>query len=105
QAPTPRFKCHITTCCYPYYRQPLQPVHSYVSGKVVKMKLLYSLLLLLWCLFDPGFPWIVSDEVSVMEGDSVTLNTGFEVKQDIKWYFNDICIAQISRDQRKICTD
>ncbi|XDV23889.1 hypothetical protein PO909_028247 [Leuciscus waleckii] len=40
-----------------------------------------------------------------MEGDSVTLNTGFEVKQDIKWYFNDICIAQISRDQRKICTD
>ncbi|CAM4660435.1 unnamed protein product [Leuciscus chuanchicus] len=69
------------------------------------MKLLYSLLLLLWCLFDPGFPWIVSDEVSVMEGDSVTLNTGFEVKQDIKWYFNDICIAQISRDQRKICTD
>ncbi|KAK7136683.1 hypothetical protein R3I93_016891 [Phoxinus phoxinus] len=68
---------------------------------------LYSLLLLLWCLFDHGFPWTVSDEVSVMVGDSVTLNTDFEVKQqqDIKWYFNYICIAQKSGDQSKICTD
>ncbi|XP_077081459.1 uncharacterized protein LOC143735239 [Siphateles boraxobius] len=72
------------------------------------MKLLYSLLLL-WCLFDHGFPCFVSDEasVSVMEGDSVTLNNYFELKpqEDIKWYFNDICIAQNSGDQSKICTD
>ncbi|CAM4660137.1 unnamed protein product [Leuciscus chuanchicus] len=45
--------------------------------------------------------------VSVMEGDSVTLYTGVETKQqeDIKWYFNDTRIAQISGDQNKICTD
>ncbi|XDV23893.1 hypothetical protein PO909_028249, partial [Leuciscus waleckii] len=39
-------------------------------------------------------------------GDSVTLNTGVEIKQeDIKWYFNDILIAEIIGDQSKICTD
>ncbi|CAM4660460.1 unnamed protein product [Leuciscus chuanchicus] len=71
------------------------------------MKLLYSLLLLLWCLSDHGFPCVVSDSVSVMEGDSVTLNTDLEFieQEDIKWYFNDICIAQHSGDQSKICTD
>ncbi|XP_039538576.1 uncharacterized protein LOC120486555 [Pimephales promelas] len=47
--------------------------------------------------------------VSVMEGDSVTLNTGVEIKhEDIKWYFNDICIAQKNsgdQNKSKICTD
>ncbi len=42
-----------------------------------------------------------------MEGDSVTLHTGVKTNQQekIKWYFNDIRIAQISVDQRTICTD
>ncbi len=46
-------------------------------------------------------------DVSVMEGDSVTLHTGVKTNQQeqIKWYFNDIQIAQISVDQRMICTD
>ncbi|XP_056109190.1 uncharacterized protein LOC130087014 [Rhinichthys klamathensis goyatoka] len=49
----------------------------------------------------------VTDEVSVMEGDSVTLNTGVQTNQQdrIRWYYNDICIAKINRDQSNICTD
>ncbi|KAL1251772.1 hypothetical protein QQF64_019568, partial [Cirrhinus molitorella] len=52
---------------------------------------------------------IVSVSVFVMEGDSVTLHTDVKINQDdIKWYFNNIRIAQnirIAGDQRKICTD
>ncbi|XP_058617389.1 uncharacterized protein LOC131530900 [Onychostoma macrolepis] len=46
-------------------------------------------------------------DVSVLEGDSVTLHTGVKTNQQekIKWYFNDIRIAQISVDRSKICTD
>uniref|UniRef100_A0A672NM94 Immunoglobulin domain-containing protein n=1 Tax=Sinocyclocheilus grahami TaxID=75366 RepID=A0A672NM94_SINGR len=41
-----------------------------------------------------------------MEGDSVTLQTGVKTNHlDIKWYFNDIRIAQITGDQTYICTD
>ncbi|CAM4660290.1 unnamed protein product [Leuciscus chuanchicus] len=42
-----------------------------------------------------------------MEGDSVTLYTGVETNQqeEIKWYFNDTRIAQISGDLSFICTD
>ncbi|XP_067252727.1 uncharacterized protein [Chanodichthys erythropterus] len=73
------------------------------------MKLFFSLPLLLCCLLDHGFLCVsVGVSVSVIEGDSVTLNTDDEIKQEeIKWYFNDICIAQISGDQSKskICTD
>ncbi|XP_056109209.1 uncharacterized protein LOC130087034 [Rhinichthys klamathensis goyatoka] len=45
--------------------------------------------------------------VSVMEGDSVTLNTGVQTNQQekIKWYFNNILIAQISGDLSDVCTD
>ncbi|XP_073699499.1 pregnancy-specific glycoprotein 22-like [Garra rufa] len=44
--------------------------------------------------------------VSLMEGDSVTLHTDVKTNQDrIRWYFNDIRIAQITGEQRKICTD
>ncbi|XP_056109201.1 uncharacterized protein LOC130087025 [Rhinichthys klamathensis goyatoka] len=48
-----------------------------------------------------------TDRVSVMEGDSVTLNTGVQTNQqvDIRWYYNDICIAQINGDLNKTCTD
>ncbi|XDV24043.1 hypothetical protein PO909_028335, partial [Leuciscus waleckii] len=45
--------------------------------------------------------------LSVMEGDSVTLNTGVQTNQQekIKWYFNGTRIAQITGDLSKICTD
>ncbi|KAL0153148.1 hypothetical protein M9458_051544 [Cirrhinus mrigala] len=45
--------------------------------------------------------------VSVLEGDPVTLNTYVETNQqeDIKWYFNNIRIAEISGDLSDICTD
>uniref|UniRef100_A0A671SCK1 Ig-like domain-containing protein n=1 Tax=Sinocyclocheilus anshuiensis TaxID=1608454 RepID=A0A671SCK1_9TELE len=55
-------------------------------------------------------PAVKSDEMSVEEGesgDSVTLQTGVKTNhlEDIKWYFNDIRIAQITGDQTYICTD
>ncbi|XDV23857.1 hypothetical protein PO909_028235 [Leuciscus waleckii] len=42
-----------------------------------------------------------------MEGDSVTLFTGVDTNQQekIKWYFNDIRIAQINGDLSCNCTD
>ncbi|XP_077081477.1 uncharacterized protein LOC143735249 isoform X4 [Siphateles boraxobius] len=42
-----------------------------------------------------------------MEGDSVTLQTDVKTTQHnrIKWYFNNIRIAQITGHQSKICTD
>ncbi|XDV23862.1 hypothetical protein PO909_028237, partial [Leuciscus waleckii] len=48
-----------------------------------------------------------SDEVSVMEGDSVTLNTGVNTtrQDDFRWYYNSIRIAQINGDINKTCTD
>ncbi|XP_051763293.1 carcinoembryonic antigen-related cell adhesion molecule 1-like isoform X4 [Ctenopharyngodon idella] len=53
------------------------------------------------------FSVTVHDKVSVMEGDSVTLHTDVKKTQQdgMKWYFNDIRIAQISGDLSKICTD
>uniref|UniRef100_A0A9J8A4B3 Zgc:171490 n=1 Tax=Cyprinus carpio carpio TaxID=630221 RepID=A0A9J8A4B3_CYPCA len=51
--------------------------------------------------------YISGVSVSVMEGDSVTLNTDVKTNQheNIKWFFNNTRIAQISGDLRKICTD
>ncbi|CAM4660580.1 unnamed protein product [Leuciscus chuanchicus] len=50
---------------------------------------------------------VFGDEVSlsVMEGDSVTLNTGVTKQQHDKmlWYFNDILIAQINGEPSKSC--
>ncbi|XP_039538592.1 uncharacterized protein LOC120486567 [Pimephales promelas] len=45
--------------------------------------------------------------VSVTEEDSVTLNTGVTANQQekIRWYYNDIRIAEITGDLSKICTD
>uniref|UniRef100_A0A8C2PSD0 Ig-like domain-containing protein n=1 Tax=Cyprinus carpio TaxID=7962 RepID=A0A8C2PSD0_CYPCA len=42
-----------------------------------------------------------------MDEDSVTLHSNVETKQqeDIKWYFDDTRIAQITGDLRFICTD
>ncbi len=56
-----------------------------------------------------GVSDVYSDRVSVsaIEGDSVTLHTGVETKQqeDIKWYFSSKRIAQISGDLSFTCTD
>jgi len=45
--------------------------------------------------------------VSVMEGDSVTLNTGVvKTQQDrIRWYYKDTRIAEITGGQIQISTD
>ncbi|XP_026054391.1 uncharacterized protein LOC113040264 [Carassius auratus] len=45
--------------------------------------------------------------VSLMEGDAVTLHTGVEMNQQdpMKWYFNDIRIAQIIANLNRTCTD
>ncbi|XP_051763309.1 carcinoembryonic antigen-related cell adhesion molecule 1-like isoform X1 [Ctenopharyngodon idella] len=73
----------------------------------MKLKLLLCFPLLLWCLLDHGVFGVDSDEVSVMEGDSVTLHTGVQTNQQerIRWYFNDTRIAQINGEQSKTCTD
>ncbi|XP_016119133.1 uncharacterized protein [Sinocyclocheilus grahami] len=61
------------------------------------------------CVFSLGV--FVDDvngvSVSVMKGDSVTLHTDAETNQHekIKWFFNNIRVAQITGDLRKICTD
>ncbi|XP_056109100.1 carcinoembryonic antigen-related cell adhesion molecule 1-like isoform X2 [Rhinichthys klamathensis goyatoka] len=71
------------------------------------MKFLFNLLAVILFLLDNGVFGVGSDEVSVMEGDSVTLNTGVKTNQqeDIKWYFKDTRIAQINGDLNKTCTD
>uniref|UniRef100_A0A672KE28 Ig-like domain-containing protein n=1 Tax=Sinocyclocheilus grahami TaxID=75366 RepID=A0A672KE28_SINGR len=48
-----------------------------------------------------------TDGVSVMEGDSLTLNTGDQMKQEgnIEWYFNNTHIARICGDPCFSCTD
>ncbi len=58
---------------------------------------------------SPGVFIVGTDGLSafVMEGDSVTLHTNVESnhQEDIKWYFNDTRIAQITGDLSYICTD
>uniref|UniRef100_A0A672KER7 Immunoglobulin domain-containing protein n=1 Tax=Sinocyclocheilus grahami TaxID=75366 RepID=A0A672KER7_SINGR len=57
--------------------------------------------------FSSGVSGVEADEVSVMEGDSVTLHTNVTTAQEeeIMWYFNKTQIAEITGDQSKICTD
>ncbi|XP_067271561.1 uncharacterized protein [Pseudorasbora parva] len=71
------------------------------------MKLFIHLFSVMLFFLHHGVFGVGLDEVSVMEGDSVTLYTGVETSQheDIKWYFDNIRIAQISGDLSKICTD
>ncbi|ROL55106.1 hypothetical protein DPX16_0801 [Anabarilius grahami] len=56
---------------------------------------------------NAGASGVDSEGVSVKEGDSVTLHTGVQTKQqeEIKWYFSNTRIAQISGDLSFICTD
>uniref|UniRef100_A0A8C1Y6A4 Immunoglobulin domain-containing protein n=1 Tax=Cyprinus carpio TaxID=7962 RepID=A0A8C1Y6A4_CYPCA len=51
--------------------------------------------------------YVDAASVSVMEGDSVTLHTDVKTNQqeEIRWYFNDIRIAQITEDLSFICAD
>uniref|UniRef100_A0A673L1Y2 Immunoglobulin domain-containing protein n=1 Tax=Sinocyclocheilus rhinocerous TaxID=307959 RepID=A0A673L1Y2_9TELE len=56
------------------------------------------------------FNVIVNDEMnkkSVKEGESVTLDPDENKNPNevMKWYFNDILLAEITGDQSKICTD
>ncbi|XP_048035995.1 uncharacterized protein LOC125261473 [Megalobrama amblycephala] len=72
------------------------------------MKFLYFLILCLF--FVPGaYDDVDTDKVSVsvMEGDSVTLQTDVKINQQVRmtWYFNDIRIAQINGDLHRICVD
>ncbi|XP_056303251.1 uncharacterized protein LOC130215468 [Danio aesculapii] len=49
-----------------------------------------------------------SDETknkSVKEGESVTLNGPIKNPNHVKWYFNDLVIAEITGDQSKTCRD
>ncbi|XP_077081418.1 uncharacterized protein LOC143735219 [Siphateles boraxobius] len=71
------------------------------------MKLLFNSLLVILILLVNGVSGVGSDEVSVMEGDSVILYTGVTTNQqkDIKWYFKDIRIAEINGDLNRTCTD
>ncbi len=59
------------------------------------------------CLFISSSGASGVETVSVMEGDSVTLHTGVKtnLKGRIRWYNEGICIAQLTGDQIKICTD
>ncbi|XP_073700508.1 uncharacterized protein [Garra rufa] len=68
------------------------------------MKLLFVSSVLLCCSLVYG---VFDESLSVMEGDSATLHTGFETNQQetIRWYFNGVRIAQITGDLRFICTD
>uniref|UniRef100_A0A8C1YA24 Ig-like domain-containing protein n=1 Tax=Cyprinus carpio TaxID=7962 RepID=A0A8C1YA24_CYPCA len=54
-----------------------------------------------------GVYGVHTDSVSVIEGDSVILHTDVETNQqkEIRWYFYEIRIAQITGDLSFICTD
>ncbi|KAG1925436.1 ribonuclease like [Pimephales promelas] len=71
------------------------------------MLLLCNLLPVIFILLLHGASAVDTESVSVLEGDSVTLNTGVQTNQqeEIKWYYNDILIAEITGDQSQICTD
>ncbi|XP_016344348.1 uncharacterized protein LOC107690505 isoform X2 [Sinocyclocheilus anshuiensis] len=73
------------------------------------MKLFFHLFAVILFFLNNGVSGVGSDvvSVSVKEGDSVIFHTGVETnkQEDIKWYFTDTRIAQISGDLSSICTD
>ncbi|KAF4097244.1 hypothetical protein G5714_021252 [Onychostoma macrolepis] len=74
------------------------------------MKHLFKLLAVILFFLNNGVSGVDSDEVSVMEGDSVTLiyaetNKQDDTQDDIKWYFNYTQIAEIIGNHTKIYTD
>uniref|UniRef100_A0A9J8DAU5 Immunoglobulin V-set domain-containing protein n=1 Tax=Cyprinus carpio carpio TaxID=630221 RepID=A0A9J8DAU5_CYPCA len=70
------------------------------------MKLLFNFLAVILFFLDNGVS-SVNTNVSVVEGDSVTLCDDMKInkKDDIKWYFNSTRIAEIAGDKSEICTD
>ncbi|XP_048038438.1 uncharacterized protein LOC125263485 [Megalobrama amblycephala] len=66
-----------------------------------------SLFIFIPWFLQTGVSGVDTERVSVMEGDSVTLNTNVKTNQQekIKWYFNNIRIAKINGDFSFICTD
>ncbi|KAL1251718.1 hypothetical protein QQF64_019514 [Cirrhinus molitorella] len=73
------------------------------------MKRLFNLLPVIVFVLGNGVSGFGSDvvPVSVKEGDLVMFKTGVKTKEqeDIKWYFKDTRIAQISGDLSHSCTD
>ncbi|XP_067252741.1 uncharacterized protein [Chanodichthys erythropterus] len=71
------------------------------------MRLFFILMSVPLFFLDQGVSGLDADGVFVMEGDSITLNTGVKKTQQdrIRWYFNDTRIAQINGDLSKACTD
>ncbi|XP_050961019.1 uncharacterized protein LOC127162288 isoform X2 [Labeo rohita] len=69
------------------------------------MRKLFIYILILSCYGSPGVG--TDDTDFVMEGDSVSLNTGFKTNQQVEfvWYFNDTRIARLIGHTSKICTD
>uniref|UniRef100_A0A8C1TE53 Immunoglobulin domain-containing protein n=1 Tax=Cyprinus carpio TaxID=7962 RepID=A0A8C1TE53_CYPCA len=69
--------------------------------------MIFSVLLTLTAFFMSGVSGVDTEKVTLMEGDSVTLQTGVNTihLEDIKWYFNNTRIAQINGDLSFICTD
>ncbi|XP_026053235.1 uncharacterized protein LOC113039548 [Carassius auratus] len=69
--------------------------------------MIFLILLTLTEFFVSGVVGVDTDKVTMMKGDSVTLQTGVKIihPEDIKWYFSDTRIAQISGDFSFICTD
>ncbi|KAK2906682.1 hypothetical protein Q8A67_005667 [Cirrhinus molitorella] len=65
---------------------------------------LFSALILL---IIQGVSGVAADDMSVTEGGSVTLTTAVKANQQdkIRWYHNDIRIAEINGNLSKICTD
>ncbi|XDV23801.1 hypothetical protein PO909_028207, partial [Leuciscus waleckii] len=64
-------------------------------------------ILLLVCVLESGVHGVSEHEVNVAKGVSVSLNTDVTTDQqgEIRWYYNDILIAEITGDQSKIFTD
>ncbi|XP_016366810.1 uncharacterized protein LOC107707333 [Sinocyclocheilus rhinocerous] len=69
--------------------------------------MIFFIFLTLTAFFVSGVFSDDTDKVTMMKGDSVTLQTGVKTihLEDMKWYCNNIRIAQINGDQSFICTD
>jgi len=67
----------------------------------------YAFIWLILIVSSSGVFGFDTDEVSVTEGDPVTLNTGVQTNQQdrIIWFYNGIRIAEINGYLSKICTD
>ncbi|XP_059424842.1 uncharacterized protein LOC132159347 [Carassius carassius] len=74
-----------------------------ITGSSSSDKIFNVTIHVLFC-FSPD---VITDRVTVTEGDSVTIYTNVTTTQqeEILWYFNDIRIAVITGDLSRICTD